>query len=152
MDKDLSRPASTIPAPAGYQRVLLVESDLSAPSRVDQMLRAQGFEVMIAPDPQTACMMYRLCSGVGLVVVLNFAMPDGLALEALQAIRTLDRDARVVGYGMCDARDIKGVTAVLPTPLDHKSLSLAMQLAATKRVLRPQKPANTVAKPARTAA
>jgi DNA-binding NtrC family response regulator len=152
MDNDLRRPASTIPAPTGYQRVLLVDNEVSGSSRVEQMLRAQGFEVLTARDPEAARLMYRLCSGLGLVVVLNLALPDGLAMAALQAIRELDRDARVIAYGACNARDVRGVTAVLPTPLDHKSVSLAMQLAATKRALRPRRPANIVAKPVRTAA
>ncbi len=149
MQNEVANPnANQMTEEASARRVLLV--DPVAGTSVERMLSAQGYDVFRAADADTAADTYRLVGGSP-VVVLNMALPDQAGASALCAIRAVDLCASVVAYGVVDASSLRGVVAVLPQPVENKSLSLAMHLAHTRRP-QVQKPTTTVSKAVRSAA
>lgn len=121
----------TRPGEAG--QVLVLNHDPASSRWFDQVLRGHGHRVTIAWDLETALMIYQLERETVTAIIVNMNMPDGAGAAALQALREIDPQAKVIVFGAEPGFDLRGTVAAIPMPLDQRTVELAIHMAGARR-------------------
>jgi PAS domain S-box-containing protein len=106
----------------GQGRILVVDDDEEVRASTRSQLEALGFETLEARDGQEAVQIFEAQRGLLALVFMDLSMPHMDGNEALQAIRNLDPEARVILCSGFDrgatgpARSANGPNAFLQKP------------------------------------
>ncbi|MBI5536184.1 MAG: response regulator [Deltaproteobacteria bacterium] len=111
--------------------VLVVDHDEVSRKWLEQTISAQGYSVECAWNQETALSVMRLAPDTVRAVVVNTDVAGGNGQATLQAIRDCDRKARIIAFSMHPGISPRMTLAVLPVPLEQKSLGIALHLAMT---------------------
>lgn len=115
------------------KRVLVVDDDTSATVLVESTLLRLGCEVTVAKD---GCKVVRKAIGETFdAAVIGIDMTDCEGLDAIEAIKMVDPEIRivVVGFGdverLREAAESAGATDFLPKPIDDARAALTLMAA-----------------------
>ncbi|HZR55798.1 MAG TPA: sigma-54 dependent transcriptional regulator [Terriglobales bacterium] len=112
-------------------RILVVDDEPSIREVICRFLKERGFEVLTAPDMVTA---ERVCrSSRPELVVLDYSLPDGNALDLIHRLKAVDRSIGILiltGYGTIElaVQAVKlGADQFLTKPIELSVLLLLIQ-------------------------
>ncbi|HEX9983216.1 MAG TPA: sigma-54 dependent transcriptional regulator [Thermoanaerobaculia bacterium] len=120
--------------------ILIVDDEQFIRSAVASFLDARGFDVLQAPDAATAQIVFR--SKRPDVVVCDFALPDGDALELLERFHSVDPECPVIvltGHASVDlaVRAIQeGASHFLTKPVDLPALQTVIERVLANQILK----------------
>ena len=114
-------------------RILLVDDDPAARAAMRDYLELKQYEIMEAESVEAAVEAFRLSRPD--VVVLDYRLPDGNALEALSTFKSIDSDVPVIiltGHGTIDLAVMaiqQGAEQFLTKPVQLRALQVLIQRA-----------------------
>ncbi|MBI5531330.1 MAG: hypothetical protein HY898_01345 [Deltaproteobacteria bacterium] len=117
--------------------VLVVDHDQSSRRWLEETIAGQGHLVECAWDEVTALNVLRLTPGLDRAIVFNAALDGGGGQATLRAIRDFDPKARIIAFAAHYGIDFRIPLAVLPLPLDARSLELALHLVVNMGIKQP---------------
>ncbi len=125
------RTASSGVVPA--HRVIVIEDDDNERDKVEQLVRAAGFEVL---GIDGACLEADSLSPeleASSAVLMNMSPADGTGASRVERLRDLHRDIRIVAYNSGTGDPSHGILAAIPMPLDPHALELALSVVTGMR-------------------
>ena len=131
--------AEGLPAPARRRTVLVVDDQSVVRSFAERVLRAQGYEVALAPSGEEGVARYRARPEEIDVVLLDVAMPGMSGLEAFNEVIKVKADVPVILMSGGDERDAargledRGLALWLAKPFTPAELGAKLQEALRKR-------------------
>jgi DNA-binding NtrC family response regulator len=139
------QPASEVETPRGEGRILVIDDDEIVRLTVSRRLTMLGYEVVTASDGVEGVAVYRELGVTIRLVIVDIMMPKMGGAETIQAIRSIDPDARIlVASGFAPDDAVQALVRELSIEFLQKPFRMAELATAVSAALsgRNEKPAD----------